>query len=177
MFTKSIKFSSGRPAVHSHLALIKTEQNKWVRDLVYMDVIMVVTVVNAMVKINMPNEEEGGFLFVGWFVTYFYFLASTLSVSWLQVWVKPLAQFHMRDIPRFRFQWKETLKMSQSRCYRKRWWWSCWSAQKSLTSWGLRWLFTRQIITDEQKAKNRSSGCARELEFSSLHQQVQRPFL
>jgi len=50
-----------------------------------MDVIMVVTVVNAMVKINMPNEEEGGFLFVGWFVTYFYFLASTLSVSWLQV--------------------------------------------------------------------------------------------
>lgn len=66
------------------------------------------------------------------------FLASTLSVSWLQVWVKPLAQFHMRDIPRFRFQWKETLKMSQSLCYRKRRWWSCWSAQKSLTSWGLR---------------------------------------
>jgi len=33
---------------------------------------MVVTVVSAMVRINMSSEEEGGFLFAGLFVTYFF---------------------------------------------------------------------------------------------------------
>lgn len=120
---------------------------------------------------------QGGFLLATLFVCdLFYFFATTLSVSsaatlfWLSQAVSPIPYARYSPIlpDSGRFQWKETLHVSQPSVIAKAMMKLPISTEVVDFMRPLCCLFTRQIITDEQKAKNRSStsSSARELELS-----------